>query len=85
MPKLHLELESFAYVTSHDLKQPLRNIISFAQLLELRNKKQLDDNAKEYIQYIVDNAKSMNAFIEELMNYSRLSSSKENAFEKVNV
>ncbi len=81
----NLELESFAYVTSHDLKQPLRNIISFAQLLELRYKKQLDDNAKEYIKYIVDNAKSMNAFIEELMNYSRLSSSKEKAFEAVNV
>lgn len=65
------ELEQFSYIASHDLKSPLRNIASFAQLLERRYKGKLDENADTYINFIVQNAKQMNAIICDLLEYSR--------------
>lgn len=66
------ELQSFAYITSHDLQEPLRTIASFTQLLERRYKGQLDDNANEFMDYIVDAAKRMKDMIQGLLEYSRV-------------
>jgi PAS domain S-box-containing protein len=67
------ELEQFAYVTSHDLKEPLRMIGSFTKLLEQRFQGQLDEDTNKYINYIVDGTKRMQRLLDDLLAYSRIS------------
>lgn len=68
------ELEQFADIVSHDLREPLRAITGFVELLQMRYKDKLDDQAKEYIQYAVDGGKTMKNMILGLLEYSRVQS-----------
>lgn len=67
------DLEQFAYVASHDLKQPLRQISSFATLLERRLGDQASDEVRDYLGFLNDGAKRMQALVGDLLDYSRVS------------
>lgn len=66
------ELKQFAHIASHDLKEPLRTITGFANLLEKGYKDQLDEQAVEYIKYITTGAKRLNELVKDILNLSRI-------------
>lgn len=69
------ELEQFAYVASHDLQAPLRNIVSFSQLLKDECVGKISNNADEYFRFIEEGSLRMQALIADVMELSRVNKS----------
>jgi len=75
LQRSNADLERFAYVASHDLKEPLRMISSFSQLLEQKYRDTMDDEGKEFIRFSLEGALRMQRLIDDLLAYSRVGTS----------
>ncbi len=69
--EINAELEQFAYVASHDLRQPLRMVSSYLGLIQKRLDIESDDDLKAFFGFAVDGAKRMDRMILDLLEYSR--------------
>jgi PAS domain S-box-containing protein len=67
------EMEQFAYITSHDLREPLLTIINYIKLLNKNYASALNEDAKQYTNFISKSATRMDVLISGLLDYSRLS------------
>jgi signal transduction histidine kinase len=67
------EMRHFTYAVTHDLRQPLRSILSCSQLLQ--RKRPDDDDVKELTSFIIDGATEMNGLIENLQRFARVDES----------
>ena len=72
LTRSNADLKEFAYVVSHDLKEPLQVMRGFLTLLEKRYKDKLDEKANELVRYSIDGAKRMQELIKDLLEYSRV-------------
>jgi len=79
------ELLQFASVASHDLKEPLRKIHMFGNLIRDRYLNDKDDTAKEYMNRIIVSSARMTRLINDLLNFTRLSVNSEMEMTDLNV
>lgn len=75
LKKLNKDLESFAYISSHDLQEPLRKIQTFAGLISEKEAANLSQQGKDYFNRIKNSAERMQLLINDLLAYSRTSMS----------
>ena len=72
LARSNAELEQFAYVASHDLRQPLRTVSSFLSLLEKSALDKLNDEERKYMRFASDGALRMHQMVSDLLTYSRI-------------
>lgn len=68
------DLEHFAYAASHDLKEPLRGIVLFSQLIERKLGDRIDPEIREFTGYLVEHGRRMVDLVEGLLEFSRIGS-----------
>ena len=80
LTRSNADLEKFAYVTSHDLQEPLSYISRYANLLHERG--DLDDDSERFMGHILDSSKRLQSMVDDILEYSRVGSQGED-FEPV--
>lgn len=79
------DLEQFAYVSSHDLQEPLRKIRAFSDRLVRKHASSLNDDGKETLEKITYSAERMQTLINDLLDFSRLVNRKEIGFQELSL
>ncbi len=72
LQNMNRELEQFAYLTSHDLQEPLRTLTSFAELLQKEYNGKLKGEGEVYLDFILKSSDRMKILIKDLLDYSRI-------------
>lgn len=70
--KKNEQLESFAYISSHDLKEPVRTIMGFINLLQIKLEDNTDDDVRRYMQLVVSSGEQIHQLLEALLNYTKI-------------
>jgi light-regulated signal transduction histidine kinase (bacteriophytochrome) len=64
------DLEQFAYSASHDLKEPLRNLVIYSEMLRKRYGQQFDREGEQFLQHLADGARRISALVADLLAYT---------------
>ena len=79
----HEEFRQFAYAVSHDLREPIRMIVSYTQLLDRRYQAQLDGDGADFMRYILEATQRMDRLLGDLLTYSHQFRSLDQPLEQV--
>ena len=66
------DLQHFAYMVSHDLREPLRSVSGFAQLLARRYAPVVDDEGREFVRFVTEGAERMSRMLDGVLAFSRI-------------
>src|ERR1700727_507929 len=79
----HEEFRQFAYAVSHDLREPIRMIVSYTQLLDRRYQAQLTGDGLDFMRYILEATQRMDRLLGDLLTYSHQFRSLDQPLEQV--
>ncbi|MEM6804150.1 MAG: ATP-binding protein [Bacteroidota bacterium] len=72
----NIHLEQFAYLASHDLRTPIRTLVSFTQLLKRRTANIVGPEEKEYMEFIIRASKNMMNLVNDILSFSKVNTTK---------
>lgn len=79
------ELERFAYISSHNLKTPIRTIKSFSDLIERGIKKNQTEGLSDYINFVKQGAEQMQLLVTDILEYSKINEVSQISKEEINI
>ena len=74
LARVNADLEQFAYSASHDLKEPIRNIAIYSELLKLSYGGLLDEQGKQFLQFLISGAKRIEILVNDLLLFTQAAS-----------
>jgi signal transduction histidine kinase len=74
LARVNADLEQFAHSASHDLKEPIRNIAVYSELLSRRYTASLDAQGQQFLQYLISGARQIELLVDDLLSYTQAAS-----------